>query len=137
MASRLLSYLGEVEKSLRAQGGVAAQGWEITRMVNYHLGLARMNLRQVTREGTGTALRGGIFLQEFTLADGSSCVKSTLSWDGAPSATLNAVYAKPGTVWQDEAAAVASAWLAGPEHAPQRESAFTPDFGVESHAALA
>jgi hypothetical protein len=57
---------------------------------------------------------GTVLLQSFLLADGSVCVKATLSWEGSAVQPVMSVYAKPGLDWAAEASRVAAVWFAGP-----------------------
>ncbi len=111
---RLLSFLTDTEHALVAEAGMAGGGtWEVSRMVNYNQGLARMTLSE--RNGAGQPeLKGHILLQSFTLADGSICLKANLNWLGSAEHSVISVYSKPRTNWRAEAGMVASAWLSGP-----------------------
>ncbi len=126
MATRLLSFLTDIEQALRAEtasNGVPA--WEIGRMVNYHHGLARMTL--VAPEGAEAVAPGGaIFLQSFLLADGTLCLKASLKWQGSDAFPVIAVYSKPQLDWKTKAAQIASAWLAGPPAMAESDSDFAP-----------
>jgi hypothetical protein len=117
MATRLLSFLSDIEQCVRAES--AANGgpaWEISRIVNYNHGLARMTLTAPT--GTeGVAQRGTIFLQSFLLADNTLCLKASLNWQGSEVFPVIPVYSKPKLDWKIKAARIASAWLAGPPNA--------------------
>lgn len=111
---RLLSFLTDTEHALVAEAGMAGGGtWEVSRMVNYNQGLARMTLTERTGDGQ-PELKGHILLQSFTLADGSICLKANLAWQGSTEANVISVYSKPRTNWRAEAGMVASAWLSGP-----------------------
>lgn len=127
MATRLLSFLNDVEQALIKQSASSGQSWVSTRMVNYHHGLARLTMTPAA--GSDPAqIRGAIFIQSFELADGSHCSKASLNWQGIDSFPVLAVYAKPGTDWQAEAARIASAWLAGtaPSIAPAETADLSP-----------
>ena len=87
--------------------------WDVTRMVNYHHGLARMTLTPQAG-GEPDQLRGAVFVQSFTLADGSLCLKASLNWQGSEVFPIISVYSKPGVDWKAEARQIGSAWLAGP-----------------------
>ncbi len=113
MASRLLSFLSDVEHSLHRAAARDQAGWEVSRMVNYHHGLARMTLSPAPGSDA-EQLHGAIFVQAYTLADGSTCLKASLNWDGYETYPMLAVYSKPQTDWADEAAGIADAWLRGP-----------------------
>jgi hypothetical protein len=113
MATRLLSFLSDIEKSLLAElSMLEGPPWETQRTVSYHQGLARMSLQQ--RSSSGTEDKGTIYLQNFVLADGSQCLKASLTWTGAPETQVIAVYAKPQVNWRTEAASIATAWISGP-----------------------
>lgn len=114
MATRLLSFLNDVEQALLKES-TANMGptWVATRMVNYHHSVARMTLTPATNDDP-TQLRGSVFLQGFELADGSLCVKASLNWQGSDAFPVIAVYSKPAVDWRAEAARIASLWLAGP-----------------------
>jgi hypothetical protein len=112
MATRLLSFLNDVEQSLIKQSASSGQKWVTQRMVNYHHGLARLTIAPAA--GSDPAqIRGTIFIQSFELADGSHCSKASLNWQGVDLFPVLAVYAKPGTDWKAEAARIAGSWLAG------------------------
>ena len=82
-------------------------------MVNFHHGLARLTLKPRTAE-LGIAAGGSIFLQSFSLADGSLCLKASLGWSGSEALPVLAVYSTPTLNWKVEASRIATAWLAGP-----------------------
>lgn len=82
-------------------------------MVNYSHGLARMML-SAPAGAEGIPQRGAIFLQSFLLADGTLCLKASLSWQGNEASPVIPVYSKPKLDWKVKAASIASAWLAGP-----------------------
>lgn len=123
MATRLLSFLHDIEQALLRQSGSAASPWEVQRVVNYKQGLARMALTPVAKTPGGS-----IFLQSFNLADGSLCLKANLAWDGTETTAQRAVYSKPEVNWPAEAQAIASAWLTGPSaaSAPAEAAAAAP-----------
>jgi hypothetical protein len=115
MSTRLLSFLNTIEQALMAddpepQGGA----WANTRTINFHLGLARLALG-TTHERESAKTLGGIVLQSFALADGSICLRATLSWAGHDSDTdvTRSVFDKAGVNWQGEARQIAAAWLSG------------------------
>jgi hypothetical protein len=115
MHNRLLSFLSDLERAIVADdpqpGGDGA--WSGTRIVNYHLGLARLSLQ--VRPAAGAAQpRGVVTLQSYALADGTPCLKATLSWSGQETATTLPVFTKPGLDWTREARKIAAVWLAGP-----------------------
>jgi hypothetical protein len=110
---RLLSFLTEIENKLRADSPALTGGaWQTTRMVNFHNGLARLHLSP--RPGND-ARPGTIFLQAFSLADGSLCLKASLQWEGADAAPVLAVYSTPKLNWKLEASRIASVWMEGPQ----------------------
>ena len=109
---RLLSFLADIERALIA-GSPDLEGgaWETQRMVSFHHGLARLSL--AARDGV--ELPGGsIFLQSFSLADGSLCLKASLSWKGSEAVQVVPVYSTPTLSWKHEASRIAHAWLQGP-----------------------
>ncbi|MEO6243836.1 MAG: hypothetical protein ABIQ12_00255 [Opitutaceae bacterium] len=111
---RLLSFLSDIESSLIAESPAAAgRSWEVSRMVNFHHGLARLTLKPATGNSSDT-LSGTVFLQSFTLADGSLCLKTSLNWKGSDALSVIAVYSTPGLNWKNEATRIAMAWLQGP-----------------------
>ena len=127
MATRLLSFLNDIEQALIKQSAAAGHSWVTSRMVNYHHGLARLTLTPAPG-GDAMQIRGAIFLQSFELADGSHCSKASLNWQGVDFFPVLAVYAKPGTDWKAEAARIATAWLAGgaPAMAPVETAELSP-----------
>lgn len=113
MSSRLLSLLTDVERALCVNDPAPDDGaWDTRRLVNFHQGLARLTISNRSAERVTTA-RGAILLQSFALADGSCCVKATLSWQGSDNSSVYAVYAKPETSWPVEAGQIAIKWLDG------------------------
>lgn len=129
---RLLSFLSDIERAIVAESPVVDGGaWESSRMVNFHHGLARLTL--TPRDGAELPNAGGtIFLQCFTLADGSLTLKASLNWKGSDAFPVLAVYSTPTLSWKLEAARIASAWLEGPpatatiSNMPMRDEALTP-----------
>lgn len=111
---QLLSFLSEIGDALTKQS-ISDMGptWDITRMVNYHHGLGRMNLT-APAGADDTQMRGAIFIQTYNLADGSLCLKANLSWQGSERFSTITVYSKPGLKWRTATAQIASSWLAGP-----------------------
>ena len=111
---RLLSFLADIEKSVVAESPVVEGGaWETTRMLNFDQGLGRLTL--MPRPKSELPLPGGaIFLQAFALADGSQCLKATLSWNGSPVTHAIPVYSTPTSNWKLEASRIASTWMEGP-----------------------
>jgi hypothetical protein len=113
MSNRLLSLLSEIERALLANDPAPGGGsWDTMRLINYHQGLARLTLAVKTPDHT-TASRGSILLQNFTLADGSQCLKANLSWQGSDNSATYAIYAKPQVNWILEASQIANKWLDG------------------------
>lgn len=131
---RLLSFLSEIERSVIAESPVIEGGaWQVTRMVNFHNGLARLTLRP--RPGAEEISPGGtIFLQGFELADGSVCLKAGLHWKGSEAAPVMAVYSTPGTNWKLEASRIASTWMAG---APAMATVHEANMEEQHYAPLA
>ncbi|HEY1763995.1 MAG TPA: hypothetical protein VGF85_03665 [Opitutaceae bacterium] len=115
MQTRLLAFLAETERSIRAGKSEPREGatWEILRSVNYRLGLARLALAARDPSGIVTPI-GAVLLQSFKLADGNVCLRANLAWQEAGQETSLTIYAKPDLQWQAEAERVASAWLTGP-----------------------
>lgn len=111
---RLLSFLTDIEKAIIAESPVVEGGaWESMRMVNFEQGLGRLSLSP--RNPTELPLPGGtIFLQAFALADGSQCLKATLSWKDTQVTSTFAVYSTPTLNWKLEASRIASTFLEGP-----------------------
>jgi hypothetical protein len=116
---RLLSFLTDIERAIVAESPVIDGGaWESSRMVNFQKGLGRVTL--TPRSPADLPLPGGtIFLQAFSLADGSQCLKATLSWKDSQVTSSLAVYSTPSLNWKLEASRIASAWLEGPPAAAQ------------------
>src|SRR5688572_4802285 len=113
-AMRLLSFLSEIERALaKGTSGAGAAAWETTRMVNFQHGLARLTLKPRSNPDRSGG-DGTIFLQAFTLADGSLCLKASLSWNGSDVVPAITIYSTPTLNWRHEAAGVAAAWLKGP-----------------------
>lgn len=112
MHTRLLSFLSDLERALAADDPAPLDGsWETSRVVNYHLGLARLNLN--VRTATGLVARGNILLQSYQLADGTPCLKAALAWVGTENGATRAIYSKPDVNWTSEARKVAAEWMAG------------------------
>jgi|CXWL01.1.fsa_nt_gi hypothetical protein len=113
MASRLLSLLTDIERTVRANEPAPDGGnWDTLRLINFRQGLARLTL-SIRSPARVTTSAGSLLLQGFSLADGSLCVKASLSWQGTDNAATYAVYAKPETNWRLEAAQIAEKWLDG------------------------
>lgn len=111
---RLLSFLTDIERAIVAESPVVEGGaWESTRMINFEQGLGRLTLSP--RSPSELPLPGGaIFLQAFSLADASQCLRATLSWKDSTITSAIAVYSTPTLNWKLEASKIASAWLEGP-----------------------
>jgi hypothetical protein len=123
MSTRLLSFLNDVERTLRGSGApIPGESWETTRSVNYHAGLARLALSAKTEAKVRQTL-GSVLLQSFNLADGSICVKVFFSWTGNSSEVIHAIYSKPGLDWSAEAQRVASLWIEGRSKASEMATA--------------
>jgi hypothetical protein len=103
MATRLLSLLTIIENVLRNEGAFALDG-PIERTVNFHKGLARMNLSG----------KGAVALQSYTLADGQICVKALLSWTGSAETGATSIYPDDGFDWFGAAQKIAQIWIGGP-----------------------
>lgn len=124
---RLLSFLSDIERAIVAESPVVEGGaWESTRMVNFEQGLARLTL--APRPAADLPLSPGtIFLQAFSLADGSQCLKATLSWKDSPVTSAIAVYSTPTLNWKLEASRIGSAWMEGPPAASAPAQSDTQD----------
>jgi len=82
-------------------------------MVSFHQHLARLTL--TPRSEAGIPLpSGSIFLQSFALADGSLCLKASLSWTDSEHQPALSVYSTPTSNWKLEASRIATTWLEGP-----------------------
>ena len=115
MQTRLLAFLAETEHAVRAEKPepMAGATWETARSVNFGLGLARLTFS--ARRSTGEhVLLGGLLLQSFKLADGTVCLKATLTWHDSESEISHPIYAKPLLDWKAEAERLAAVWMAGP-----------------------
>jgi len=113
MPNRLLSLLSEIERALLATDSSPGGGtWDTMRLINYHQGLARLTLA-VKLSGQAPESRGSILLQNFTLADGTQCLKANLAWQGTENTSVYAIYAKPTVNWTLEASQIAEKWLDG------------------------
>ena len=130
---RLLSFLDGIEKTIQAEDPSPRGGtWQNHRAINFQLGLARLSLgsRQAL---TPAQMLGGIMVQSFALADGSLCLKATLSWEGqAAEECVHSVYAEPTVDWLAASRRIASAWLAGPPAAAKVESEEVEQLAVAS-----
>ena len=114
LTMRLISFLSDVERALIAESPEVDGGpWQTTRMFNVHQGLARLTLTP-NPAGHLPFPAGTIFLQAFSLADGSQCLKASLNWKGSDALPILSVYSTPSTNWKIEASRIASTWLEGP-----------------------
>jgi len=122
MPIRLLSFLNDFEQALAADDPSPDDGsWYCERNANYHLGLARLTLR--VRHGSESSKpRGAVLVQSYKLADGSQCLKATLSWAGADAPAAYSVYDQPTTSWKSEARRMSAVWRAGPPPAARVET---------------
>lgn len=113
MQTRLLSFLSDIERALATDDPNPDEGtWEVTRTVNYNLGLARLVLG--VRKTEGLKPRGAILLQGYQLADGTPCLKAALSWIASEHNPVHAVFSKSETNWTSEARKIGAEWMAGP-----------------------
>jgi len=80
-------------------------------MINYHEGIARLAL--ATQHGPDTLALGTVVVQSFRLADGTTCIKTSLKWKDSASEVIQAIYEKPETDWTAEARTTAANWLNG------------------------
>ena len=101
-------------------------------MVNFQRGLARLSL--TPSKSDRSARSGSILLQAFTLADGSLCLKASLSWDSSDAVTVIAVYSTPTLNWRNEAARIANDWFNGPQ---TRDTYASEPVGLFAAAAVA
>ncbi len=113
MSNRLLTLLTQIERAVIANDPSPEGGaWDTLRLVNFHQGLARLTLS--IRSVTGaTSIQGIVLLQNFTLADGTECVKANLNWQGIEKSALYSIYSKPLLDWNREAAQIGAQWLEG------------------------
>lgn len=86
--------------------------WDTLRLINFNQGLARLTL-SIRSPGGVIRPSGQILLQNFTLADGSQCMKANLAWHGSESTAVYAIYSKPELNWNLEASQIAIKWLDG------------------------
>ncbi|MDQ5978499.1 MAG: hypothetical protein QG602_1473 [Verrucomicrobiota bacterium] len=116
--SRLLSFLADFERALLADDPAPDDGnWQCTRTVNYHNGLARLQLA-VRMPDSSLKPRGTILLQGYNLADGTNCLKAHLGWTGSEASPSRSIFSKPGSDWKSEARRLAAEWMAGAPAAP-------------------
>jgi hypothetical protein len=113
MPTPLLAFLNDIEEALRKESGLPADAaWNVSRIVNYHHGLARMTLTPPPY--VATQKRGAIFLQSVALADGRLCFKASLTWHGSDAFPTMEIISEPRVSWKNEAERIAAAWLIGP-----------------------
>lgn len=113
MSNRLLTLLTRIERAVIANDPSPEGGsWDTLRLVNFHQGLARLTMSIRSASGVTTA-QGLILLQDFTLADGTQCVKASMSWEGIEKNSVYSIYSKPTLNWDQEAAQIGSQWLDG------------------------
>src|SRR5882757_6104534 len=113
MSNRLLTLLTRIERAVIANDPSPEGGnWETLRLVNFHQGLARLTLSIHAANGA-TSCQGLVLLQDFTLADGTQCVKASMSWEGIEKNSVYSIYSKPSLDWNREAAQIGSQWLDG------------------------
>lgn len=122
MTTPLLSFLSDFERALASDDPSPDGGsWVATRAVNYHLGLARLDLH--VRQADGLVPRGQVLLQGHRLADGTPCLKASLTWASNQAAVVRSIFTRPDVDWTREARKVAAEWMAGPT---STEEAATP-----------
>lgn len=110
---RLLSFLTDIERAIRLETNADETSiWDTSRIVNFKTGLARLTLN--LREADSGMPQGTVLVQHFALANGSFCLKASLSWEGSEANSLLSVYDTPLLNWKLEAVRIGSAWLAGP-----------------------
>jgi hypothetical protein len=114
MHSRLLSFLADFERALLADDPSPDEGtWQTSRTVNYHNGLARLQL-SVQMPDRSVKPRGSVLVQGYRLADGTACLKAHLGWAGSDASVIQSVFSKPGSDWKSEARRLAAHWMGGP-----------------------
>ena len=110
---RLLSFLTDIERAIRLESNADETSiWDSNRIVNFKTGLARLTL--TARETDSGMPQGNILVQHFALANGSFCLKASLTWEGSESNAIVSVYETPLLNWKLEAVRIGTAWLAGP-----------------------
>ena len=113
MSNRLLTLLTHIERAVIANDPSPNGGtWDTLRLVNFHQGLARLTLSIRSSAGV-TSSQGVILLQDFTLADGTQCVKASLNWQGIEKSSIYSIYSKPTLDWNREASQIGTQWLDG------------------------
>ena len=111
IAPRLLSLLTLIEECLVNQDADVIKTKGCQRLVNFHKGICRLTFAQNA---------GAIVLQSFVLADGQSCLKAVLSWQGSSQVAYESVYPQGKFDWLTAADRIASAWVAGPPLTPAK-----------------
>lgn len=119
MQPRLLAFLADTESTIRAERPEPSSdsSWEMSRSVNYTLGIARLTLGTKSSSGERSS-EGSILLQSYKLADGTICLRATVTWKDPSIETIHPIFAKPELRWSVEAELLASVWLAGPASKP-------------------
>ena len=113
MSNRLLTLLTHIERAVIANDPSPEGGnWDTLRLVNFHQGLARLTLSIRSTAGV-TSSQGVVLLQNFTLADGTQCVKASLTWQGIEASSVYSIYSKPSLDWNREAGQIGAQWLDG------------------------
>ena len=128
VAPRLLSLLTLIEECLINQDADVIKKKGRQRLVNFHKGLCRLTFGENA---------GSIVLQSFVLADGQSCLKAVLSWQGSSQVGYESVYPQGHFDWLTAADRIASAWVSGPPLTPvkhQRAEPFESEISVERFA---
>jgi hypothetical protein len=105
IAPRLLSLLTLIEECLVNQDADVIKKKGSQRLVNFHKGLCRLTFAENA---------GAIVLQSYVLADGQSCLKAVLSWQGSSQITYESVYPQGNFDWLTAADRIATAWVSGP-----------------------
>lgn len=114
---RLLSLLNAIEEALSANECASVSG-RPQRFVNFQKGIARMTFA----DGSGS-----ITVQNFTLADGQTCVKALYAWAGNGKTGNGAVYPKGDNFdWQGASFRLAEQWIDGLLEATAEASAEAP-----------
>ena len=126
MSNRLLTLLTRIERAVIANDPSPEGGnWETLRLVNFHQGLARLTLSIRSAAGA-ISTQGVVLLQDFTLADGTQCVKASMSWEGVEKNEVYSIYSKPTLNWDREAAQIGSQWLDAHMAALEAKAAAAP-----------
>lgn len=126
---RLLSFLSDIERAIRLEANAGdGEVWDSARIVNFPGGLARLTM--TARELDSGMPQGTVVVQHFRLANGSFCLKASLTWQGSEVTTTLSVYETPALNWKLEAGRIASAWLSGPP--AETSTASSSDADAES-----